>query len=208
MWPPGVATEDGVGSRPQLTAGGGDGRRGGEMRELRLPEPGADGGRGRPALRSLPPAAARDRGERVDPGRGRHVGALVRAVPDGQPGAGAGGHRTGRADQAGEGQRGQLPPAAAALQCDGHPDAYGAAARAGSGAAGRRGAGREPARLGRGGPRELAGLGMRPRPHRRDAVITEPATGEESWSLSRRSPGTRSSTTASSTTGAWPSWPG
>src|SRR5690348_2644931 len=97
-------------------------------------------------------------------------------MPDGQPGAGAGGHRTGRADQAGEGQRGRLPEAAAALQRDGHPDADGAAARAGSGAAGRRGAGREPARLGRGGPRELARLGMRPRPHRREAVITEPAT--------------------------------
>jgi hypothetical protein len=35
--------------------------------------------------------------------------------------------------------------------------------RRGQVAAGRCGAGREPARLGRGGPRELAGLGMRPR---------------------------------------------
>jgi len=55
------------------------------------------------------------------------------------------------------------PKAAAALQRDGHPDADDAAARAGGGAAGRCGAGREPVRLGGGGPRELAGLGMRPR---------------------------------------------
>src|SRR4029079_10354205 len=39
--------------------------------------------------------------------------------------------------QAGEGQHGRLPQAAAALQLDGHPDADDAAARAGGGAAGR-----------------------------------------------------------------------
>jgi hypothetical protein len=39
-------------------------------------------------------------------------------------------------------------------------------------AAGRRGAGREPARPGREGPRKLPGLRMRPSGTRREAVIT------------------------------------
>ena len=50
MWPPGEVTEGGIGLRPQPMTGGGDGRRGDEMRELRLPEPGAGGGQRRPAL--------------------------------------------------------------------------------------------------------------------------------------------------------------
>ena len=51
----GASAEGGVGPRPgprSPTVGGGDGRRAGEVRELRVPEPGTGGGRGRPALRA------------------------------------------------------------------------------------------------------------------------------------------------------------
>ena len=87
--------------------------------ELRAQEPGAGRCGRHSALRQLPPAAAVDRRcrrrhlrrcrrESHDPGPCRPVGAMVRPVPDGEPGAGRARHRDGRADQAGQGQRGPV----------------------------------------------------------------------------------------------------
>ena len=52
----------------------------------------------------------RGRRGRVPPRRGRPVGAVVRAVPHGEPGPGGGGRHAGRPGQAGEGQCGQRAP--------------------------------------------------------------------------------------------------
>ena len=115
----------------------------GHVPELRPQEPGAGRRRGHAPVRQLPPAAALDRrrrrrrlrrGRRAGapiPVAGRPVGALVRALPDGQPRAGAARRRAGRPDQAGQGQRGRGAAAAAALRGPGHADADGAAGRQG-----------------------------------------------------------------------------
>ena len=81
-------------------------------------------------------------------GARRPVGALVRAVPDGQPGARAAGRRDWPARSSWSRSTSTSRPSSAAVRRAGHPDPDGAASRPGDGPAGGRRAPRRPAGLG------------------------------------------------------------